>query len=959
MDIGTIGNNLEALAEEDDEEEDIQERTRYVVGAEKPATNGSDYDSNTDDEEDDDDLEAESKEPNKFDGLCDGVHNSMALVYAALTELLELKDDLLRHALPPTLLVKLALTTGKVFRSMSDMSHPVNELIRMVRVYSTPWEAKSAALKKLHENYESKQRQLNIAIKRLQLVDAHSKRIAKEKRIMNWEKLFAKLTTARGHGRRWKFLIEAIKQKAKMGLEHVHEYTRALEEMSDSEEEGSKVMESSQKRVEIETPVEASEHDKDEEEGAAEDEEESDDEDEEGDEETDKKDIPTVMINIAEESDEMSQSDSRSRSSSPKRVKFEEPKVPPVIKPPTRDNGMSTGEAEYDVYLHVRVFTPEDINKKELKCSLTFGSQRFKTGILDAVDEEDEEPAEPVQRPQAAGRGRNAAGTTTAVQDVGKKKAKHEEFMLRLPDEIPPGVIDLNKSKEELPKSVQIAVHYGKFEEIYAMASIEIQDLKELDLRTVYLPPPKGDDDVPKPPKDSYDLDDDFDSLSHSTDLSFDEDESDNTRLKDDPVKDVDPLPFPLFSLHGGRSDTLHMPCGNLPLVLYWGKKRRPTSFNRQCGTYGVKELVFDLTGIDLNTTTKEDLHKDLRDEATSALEFTPEPQEETILKAEYDDLVSSHNEDMQILKETYENQLKELVAQLQQMELDRQELLLQQEQQALRPHSEGSRATTTSPSALDRTRRSPTTRSSPSRVFAESRVEDKAVPFTPAKALGNGMRPLPAKVQKPRKNFRIGRPLPKWGESLPEDFMERLQLYQEESKQHMAELNEKTLRDIRDSIEKKLAGQHKLSKHEEKMYDALKDVSLPALFMPFKTGTIFNPRAHQYFHPTGSTDLRLTQPPSMFQLPPLPKSKKLSVVNLFELSSNFSSRNTNWLMERYIHQQHPVADSFGRISVGPPGQSTQPVTNYVTRESSRAASVAEQPPSFSEQNVAEQEVEG
>ena len=29
-------------------------------------------------------------------------------------------------------------------------------------------------------------------------------------------------------------------------------------------------------------------------------------------------------------------------------------------------------------------------------------------------------------------------------------------------------------------------------------------------------------------------------------------------------------------------------------------------------------------------------------------------------------------------------------------------------------------------------------------------------------------------------------------------------------------------------------------------------DVSLPALFMPFTRGTVFNPRAHQYFHPTG-----------------------------------------------------------------------------------------------------------
>jgi hypothetical protein len=50
---------------------------------------------------------------------------------------------------------------------------PINELIRLVRTYSTPWEEKSAALKKLHDDYESKKSQLAIAIKRLQLVDEH------------------------------------------------------------------------------------------------------------------------------------------------------------------------------------------------------------------------------------------------------------------------------------------------------------------------------------------------------------------------------------------------------------------------------------------------------------------------------------------------------------------------------------------------------------------------------------------------------------------------------------------------------------------------------------------------------------------------------------------------------------------------------------------------------------------
>ena len=57
--------------------------------------------------------------------------------------------------------------------SISDMTMPVNELIRLVRLYSQPWEEKSASLKKLHEDYEAKKQQLAVAIKRLQLVDAH------------------------------------------------------------------------------------------------------------------------------------------------------------------------------------------------------------------------------------------------------------------------------------------------------------------------------------------------------------------------------------------------------------------------------------------------------------------------------------------------------------------------------------------------------------------------------------------------------------------------------------------------------------------------------------------------------------------------------------------------------------------------------------------------------------------
>lgn len=48
-------------------------------------------------------------------------------------------------------------------------------------------------------------------------------------------------------------------------------------------------------------------------------------------------------------------------------------------------------------------------------------------------------------------------------------------------------------------------------------------------------------------------------------------------------------------------------------------------------------------------------------------------------------------------------------------------------------------------------------------------------------------------------------------------------------------------------------------------------DLCLPAVFMPFRSGNIFNPRAYRYFHHIGATDPRLTQTPSIFKLPPLP----------------------------------------------------------------------------------------
>lgn len=132
--------------------------------------------------------------------------------------------------MPPPLLFRLAVIVGKVYRAFSDLNTPVNELVRLTRIYSLPWDHNSIALRKLHEMYETKKQMLNIAIKRLTLVDKKTKLFEKDKRIQNWEKLYVKLSEAKSHGRRWKFNMETFRKKASLGYEELINWIKAESE---------------------------------------------------------------------------------------------------------------------------------------------------------------------------------------------------------------------------------------------------------------------------------------------------------------------------------------------------------------------------------------------------------------------------------------------------------------------------------------------------------------------------------------------------------------------------------------------------------------------------------------------------------------------------------------------------------------------------------------------------------
>lgn len=44
-----------------------------------------------------------------------------------------------------------------------------------------------------------------------------AKKIAYERKILNWEKLYCKITSVQGHGRRWKYTIEQLKERTTQG----------------------------------------------------------------------------------------------------------------------------------------------------------------------------------------------------------------------------------------------------------------------------------------------------------------------------------------------------------------------------------------------------------------------------------------------------------------------------------------------------------------------------------------------------------------------------------------------------------------------------------------------------------------------------------------------------------------------------------------------------------------------
>ncbi|CAG5134134.1 unnamed protein product, partial [Candidula unifasciata] len=290
-----------------------------------------------------------------------------------------------------------------------------------------------------------------------------------------------------------------------------------------------------------------------------------------------------------------------------------------VVRPAMRDNETWTHEPEFDLSLFVRIFCPEGLQQSDLKCSLTCNGNVFKTPVLDQPDDETSEINQGLDRPQAARKSK----------DRSQHSGRFCELEIQFPDEIREGVSLLGRKPLSDSETLNIAVHQGQYEEIIAIASINLKDIKQMSLETVYLPPAHEDLDVPAlhSRNSSFSLGSswDGDSLADSIDIPGLEDDVPVT------VTATSSHVKLMASSEPRLQGDVQMPCGSLPLLMFWGKRPRPLVPQQTVWwvcTCSVNDLVYGLTGIDLTTTSGEDRHKKMVDEAISVCSLHSEAEE-------------------------------------------------------------------------------------------------------------------------------------------------------------------------------------------------------------------------------------------------------------------------------------------------------------------------------------------
>ena len=769
---------------------------------------------------------------NKFESLCNTITSQEYNWNQCLGNVLSLKNELLKHPIPPSFMLKHTLCHSELFRSQADLMAPVRELVRLVTVYKQSLEEKSIALKRIDGENERRKVELDIAVKKLEQSYNYEKQWRRDHTLNNWERIFCKAALNRTHGRRWKFVISKVKQRAALGLSV---FNPMLDSVSDDEEMtagivaprftyGSTTNSSlgMTKRSGVTSHYTTSANSTTKQSSAVQSsllssslklDTSGDTEDEDT---QDTEPMPTKHI--------------RSSPTTPK-----SPAVPPKRKVQTKDTAVSTEDIEHDKILKIQVFNPIGFKlaHTDISCKFTLLKQTSTSEILDYTEEGSYDEISFLFEGEQ-------------YKTLGYKRGTSLGAML----------------EEEVSEQLEITIHYGEDRKIFALSTIPIEDIS--------------------------------DSQPEVREM-----------INQD---DVVPKPFPIYALEGDVT----APCGYLPIFCVWQLKVRKKRYDVGVGTE-VNDMQIELVDEDgedlddeLSLTKVSSTSPALSKKSVSVKIPTPKPPSEPatpepnvvdpesdkiasqptkketdqmvdeIVRANAQEMAMAHAQEIERLQYEYELRLEGMSKALEMMKIDQEES---------RAAAEYSRTPMSLVSCFS-THTRPNSTSDVVQKSGRVDVPSIAIQQRSVTTLNEGKR----RRQSMRKR-----------EVLPRDFFERMEYFTRNSLSRQQDLVMRVRDEVRAHAESAMATQHRLSHRvtsadsaDSGINEATQDLSLPAIFMPKKTGLVFSPKACRYFHPPGSKEPRLSQAPSVFQLPHMSKTP---VLNLFDLSQKNVVRNgPGWL---------------------------------------------------------------
>jgi hypothetical protein len=318
--------------------------------------------------------------------------------------------------------------------------------------------------------------------------------------------------------------------------------------------------------------------------------------------------------------------------------------------------------------------------------------------------------------------------------------------------------------------------------------------------------------------------------------------------------EEIDPVQIPLRMINMLPDDDEDKPKPHILLISQWIKSLRHNSYQTSTCTVPFNELVKEMG---YRPPCEVQSRAASAFSISGASQSSPVPEvveenEERISLEEMAQLTLKHSEDLKRMQEQYDKKLQELSRTLSKVKQEKQRQIEDLEQALM--HSEQSRGKRFK-SLTDMRQR-----------FAQKRALSKSS-------------------------------LPLWGQNWPEDFFERMELFAHENLRKHAELTHRIREEVQETCEQQLSALHRLVAVNT-TDTAMNDLCLPAIFMPTYSSRplVYNPRAHSYFHPPGSLQERVTQPPAIFKLPSLKSGMQLSTVNLYELSKRYpTTSDSDW----------------------------------------------------------------